>query len=789
MTSLRETVSQAIGDRYVIERELGRGGMATVFLARDVKHRRQVAVKVLRQDVSAVLGAERFLREIEIAAGLQHPHILPLHDSGELDGILFYVMPYVEGESLRSRLAREGTLSVQDALLITREVADALAYAHERRVIHRDIKPENILLSGPHAVVADFGIARAITSAGATSITNTGIVVGTPAYMSPEQVAGDQSLDGRADIYALGCVLYECLTGQPPFSGASAAAVLAQQLTGAPPDVRRTRSDVSAAIQGALHRALAKNPAQRFASAADFAAALSGGGLSTHTPTRGWRARLKTRGAAVAFVAAVTAAAVGGAYARRAFRTSSAPIHSLAVIPFENESPERENEYFADGMTEELIGAFRRIAGLRVPPRSSVFAFKGSKLSAREVGRRLKVDMVLDGSVVRSSGLVRVRAELVDVAADTTIWAESYRDTLADPFAVQDTLASRIVARLGPRLNSAATTSLLRRGTSDREAYLLYLKGRYAMVPRTHEGLMRAIDFFQQAVARDTTYTLAYSGLADSYGLVAGYSGALSPAEGFGRARVAANRALSLDAASPEAHTSSAFVSLFHDYDYAAAERELSAAERLDSTYTFAHVIAGWLDAVTQKPALAVRELQTARRLEPVSVFVNTRLGSVMYYAGDVPGAIAQLRRALEIDSTFTLAHVELARSLASQGKVDEALAELARAPDFTYRYEAAPVLYALARAGRKAEARQRLADRLAHARQSHIDPVGNALIYVGLGETEEAFKWLDSAKVQRPWSMTLLAVEPLWAPVAKDPRFLAVLRDFRLPSDAKASP
>jgi serine/threonine-protein kinase len=785
MANLQDTLSRAIGDRYAIERELGHGGMATVFLARDVKHRRPVALKVLRQDVSVVLGAERFLREIEIAASLQHPHILPLHDSGEFGGILFYVMPYVEGESLRSRLARERTLSIEDALSITREVADALAYAHHQGVVHRDIKPENILLSGSHAVVADFGIARAITSAGAASVTGTGIVVGTPAYMSPEQVAGDQALDGRADIYALGCVLYECLTGRPPFSGGSAAAVFAQQLTATPSEVRRARQDVSARLQTTINRALAKNPTERFASASEFASALSvsaGPGES-----RARHIRLSLRSASLLFAAVVIAAA-GGVYARHALQTGGTPIHSLAVMPFRNESAEPDNEYFADGMTEELIGAFRRLPGLRVPPRSSVFALKGLNLLASDVGRRLKMDMVLEGSVLRSSGLVRLNAELVDVAADTTIWSESYQNALADPFSIQDTLARQIVARLGPRLHIAGSTSLVHRGTRDRDAYDLYLKGRYAMVPRTQDGLIRAIDFFQQAVSRDTTYALAYSGLADAYGLVAAYSGAVSPQEGFTRARAAASRALALDAGSPEAHTSAAFASLFYDYDWKASEREVVASIRLDSTYAFAHIIAGWMYAVTNRPVLAVRELQTARQLEPVSAFVNTRLGSVLYYAGDVPAAIAQLRKALEIDSTFTLAHVELARSLANLGRVDEAVAELSRAPDFAYRYEAAPVIYAIAKAGRTAEAKRRLAERLALAQRSHIDPVGNALIYVGLGETDEAFKSLAQARRDRPWSLALIGIEPLWAPVAKDPRFIAILHELRLSDRADAT-
>jgi TolB-like protein/Tfp pilus assembly protein PilF len=450
-------------------------------------------------------------------------------------------------------------------------------------------------------------------------------------------------------------------------------------------------------------------------------------------------------------------------------------------LPFENESPEPGSEYFADGMTEELIGAFRRAAGLRVPPRSSVFALKGLKVPGREKGRRLNVDVVLEGTVFRSASLVRLYAELVDVAADTTIWSETLENQVGDPLIIQNKLASEIMARLGPRLRIAGSGNLMRQGTRDPKAYDLYLQGRYAMGPRTHDGLMHAIELFKQAVARDSSYALAYSGLADAYGLVAGYSGALSPAEGFERGRDAANRALSLDSTSAAAHTSVAFMSLFYLYKWADAERDLSAAVASDSAYTFAHVIRGWMFSITGRSTLGIRELERARQLEPLSPLVNTRLGSLLYYAGDTDGAVRQLRSTLATDSTYTLAHAELAHVLAAQGKVDEALAELAKAPDFTYRYEAAPVIYAVARAGRAAEARRMLASRLGQMDRTHIDAAGTALVYVGLGDTTEAFRWLDRAMQDRPWSLSLLRIEPLWRPIASDPRFVAHLKQLQL--------
>jgi eukaryotic-like serine/threonine-protein kinase len=448
-------LAAALADRYQLEHELGRGGMATVYLAHDLRHDRPVALKVLHSDLAHALGPERFLREIRFAARLQHPHILTVHDSGDAAGQLWYTMPYIDGESLRDRLRRERQLPIGDALQITREVADALGYAHRQGVIHRDIKPENILLSQGHALVADFGVARAIQTSGGEHLTETGSSVGTPAYMSPEQSMGDSALDGRSDLYSLGCVLYEMLTGEAPYSGISAQAIMAKRLSEPVPHVRTLRDAVPLGLEQALMRVLAKTPTDRFPTAEAFAQALGTDAVSTSEPgltlstppvptsarershaigpahaasdRRRSASRLLPYGLGVLLALAALVALVlargsllggGDRSAAPALRNASRPSRqaapeparaakSVAVLPLVNVGSDPTEEYFSDGMTDELTSALGKIPGLRVAARSSAFTFKGRTADAREVGERLGVATVLEGSVRRANGELR----------------------------------------------------------------------------------------------------------------------------------------------------------------------------------------------------------------------------------------------------------------------------------------------------------------------------------------------------------------------------------------------
>ena len=660
MHSTGEQLNAALTGRFAVERLLGRGGMSSVFLARDLRHDRLVALKVLRPAIAATLGAERFLREIHIAASLAHPNILTVHDSGEAGGMLFYVMPYVEGESLRARLTREGPLPVAEAVRIACEAADALSYAHSRNVVHRDVKPENILLEAGHAVVADFGMACAIEAAGGDRLTESGLAVGTPAYMSPEQAAAEPT-DGRTDIYSLACVLYETLAGEPPFTGPSALAVLARKATAPLPSLRLVRGAVPLHVERAITRALAAMPADRFATAAEFADAL------------------RSEGAAV----------VAG--------------RSVAVLPFTNMSGDSESDYFAEGIAEEITTALARVPELRVAARTSAFAFKGDRLDVREIGRRLGVGVVLEGSVRRAGKKLRVTAQLIDVSDGYHRWSDRYDREMEDVFAIEDDITRNIVAALEVLLADRGTGAMVPAATSHVNAYDYYLRGRQYFRGGRKKSLEYARQMFERAIEIDPAYALAWAGAADCGSLLhMYYPGQTDDAA---RADRASERALALAPQLPEAHAARAFA-LFQLGRMADAVDHFREAIRLDPQAFEARYFYGralfqlgrFVDAARMfEEAAQVREDYQAR-------FFAAQAHQAM---GNVPEADAAYRRAfdvarshLDLNPDDPRAATMCAVSACRVGRKDEGLAWARRAvqadpEDAGVRYNVA-CLYAL---------------------------------------------------------------------------------------------
>jgi len=542
---LREALAQA----YTIDRELGRGGMATVYLAQDVKHDRVVALKVLHPDLAVALGPDRFLREIRLAARLNHPHILGLFDSGDADGHLYYVMPYVEGESLRERLDREQQLPIEEAVHHGRAIASALDYAHRQNIVHRDIKPENVMLYEGEAMVMDFGIAKAVSAAGSETLTQTGMMIGTPAYVSPEQAAGEMNLDGRSDQYSLACMIYEMITGERPFSGATPQAIMAKRFTETPRPLRSVRRDVPENVEKAVMRAMATEATSRYTTSAQFAQALTSSNLVTPTDTESLP------------------------------KTAVSAAKSVAVLPFTNMSADPENEYFTDGMAEEIINALSKIQSLRVASRTASFAFRGKSEDITEIGQKLKVSTFLEGSVRKMGNRVRITAKLVNVADGYQLWSERYDREMEDIFAIQDDISQAIVKALRVILTEDEKKAIEKTRKVNMEAYDYYLRGRQSIHQLSRTSLETARKMFRRAIEIDPEYALAHAGLADCSSLL--YMTMDARESNLIQGDSASQKALELDPDLAESHVARGLaVSLRKQFDE--AEREFETAMRLD---------------------------------------------------------------------------------------------------------------------------------------------------------------------------------------------------------------
>ena len=619
-------VREALAGRYKVERVLGEGGMATVYLAQDQKHQREVAVKVMRPELAATLGAERFLREVQIAAKLNHPHILAMYDSGEADGLLYYVMPFIEGESLKDRLAREGSLPADEAIRLAREIAEALAYAHKRGIIHRDIKPANILLNEGHALIADFGIARAVEDGGGEALTRTGLAVGTPQYMAPEQAAGDKDVDGRADIYAVGAILFEMLTGAPPFTGPNARSILTRSLTERPASLTDIRAGVSAELDTVVQKALAKSPAQRYQGATELVAALESQRTSSAahpalTPSGltqavsrdsvrpAWRSPKVLAAVAIGAVALIAL----GFRARGGPEAASGPTR-VAVLPFVSQG-EAGDAYLAEGISDEVRGKLASLRGLQVIASTSAGQYKGSDKQPQAIAKELGADILLVGRV-RWTGegtarRVRVMPELIDGRTGSVKWQQTFEAEMANVLDLQTSLASQVTGALGVELAGDEQRALANRPTENVAAYAAYRRalGRFSNEPAAMRGAM--VDL-EQAVALDADFKDAWSELV----------------------RVGTNIAVGLRDTSAVGRVR-------------AGVKEL---ERIAPGSSALHVARSRERTIAGDSVAAQRELEAALRVDPNDVAVLVRAAAVRGNAGDRDSAIAYLERARALD-------------------------------------------------------------------------------------------------------------------------------------------
>ncbi len=661
MADLRSILAASL-EGYTIERELGHGGMATVFLAHDLRHDRPVALKVLHADLAHALGPERFQREIRLAARLQHPHILTVFDSGETAGLLWFTMPYVEGESLRDRLTRERQLPVEDALRIAREAALALGYAHEHGVVHRDIKPENLLLTRDGStLVADFGIARSLGGS-ETQLTETGLAIGTPAYMSPEQASGERDVTARTDIYSLGAVLYEMLAGEAPFTGPTAQAVIARRFSGEIPSIRRTRPAVPEPVEHAIMRALAVVPADRWSTAAEFARALAPAPDAAVTtpmsvpgamrPDAGGRRRRPSP----ALVMLVLGFAIGAgalfAWRQRHGESGPAGTKLVAVLPFENLG-KPDDEYFADGITDEVRGKLSKLPGLRVIAGGSSKEYKHTTKSLSAIAADLGVDYLLVAKVRWATGAdgvphVRVSPELVQVSGGTPTvrWQDGFEAATTDVFQVQADIAGQVAGALDLALGADQKQQLAERPTKSLAAYDAFLKAR-AIVADEPAALRRKADLLGQAVSLDSTFAEAWGELSRALSDL--YSNSVPDPAVATRARSAAERALTLDPSGSGGQAAFGDYYLSVERDPVRAGEHVASGLQAEPNDAELLVMSARIEQSRGQAAAAVEHLQQARRIDPRSVRVLDQLQNTLVWLRRYPEALAASDEALAL--------------------------------------------------------------------------------------------------------------------------------------------
>ena len=768
---ISETISH-----YRIIKELGAGGMGEVYLAEDTRLGRQVAIKFL--PASYQYDPERrtkFLAEARATSALRSPHIAAVYDIGEHEGTMYIVMEYVEGELLSEKL-RRGALSIRDAIDFAAQIGDALSEAHSLGIVHCDVKASNLIVNERGMVkLLDFGIAAASSSKGAEAEVNDrtqkvgqqtalGVVPGTVSYMSPEQAIG-RAIDSRSDIFSLGVVLYEMLTARLPFEGDNSAETIDNIINTEPMPLARLNYGVTPDLDRVVRKCLEKDRERRYQSVRDLLIDLrnlqrdSDSGATPATAGLGRHTQVVTR------------------------TRSRKTIDSLAILPFANQSGDPDLEYLSDGVTEALINNLSRLTKLRVMARSTVFRYQGRDVQdAQQVGFELGVRAVLNGRLLKRGDNLIVRLEMVDTNDGSHLWGEQYTRELSDMLTLEREISTEISEHLRLKLNNAQKKSLTKSSTENSEAYQLYLKGRYHWNKRTEEGIKKSIEYFEQAIARDAKFALAYAGLADSYNLMTSYS-AKPHATPFLRAKATALKALSLDDKLAEAHAALAAVKLWREFDWEGAERGWRKAIALNPSYSTAHLWLALYLAAMERMDEALSEVRLALELDPLTRVMNLNLARILHFARRFDDAIKQCRKTIDMYPDYLIAHRRLGMSYGERGMYEEADVEfkkaLALSADDSETMSARA--YAYAGAGRIDDARKIL-DRLNElAKESYVSPYSLARVYIGLDEIDKAFDCLEETYQQRHGILTYLKVEPIFDRLRSDSRYRDLLHKMKL--------
>jgi eukaryotic-like serine/threonine-protein kinase len=767
-------IRSALEGHYRVTGEIGAGGMSTVYSAEDVRHGRTVAIKVLLPELAESIGAERFLREIEVTAGLVHPNILPLLDSGEADGLLYYVMPFIEGESLGDRLKREPQLPLDDAVAIGGQVAAALNYAHERGIVHRDIKPANILLHDGQAMVADFGIAKAVTMAGGQALTSTGLSIGTPLYMSPEQIDGAKALDGRADVYSLGCVLYHMLVGEVPFTGPSSAAIMARHAVDPAAPLTTVRPELPKAVDRAVQKALAKSPADRFASTSGFADALEkAGGLDPHEERR--KAR-RARRLAAGFLA-VAVAAIGWL----GFQGPGAAPMRVAVLPVELQG-EEEQAYLASGIHSALITELGQI-GMFVVGRRSVSRYRDGALGIREIAEDLGVDALVEAEVFPLGGdELRIVARLVDGQSEGSLWNESFEARVQDIISISRAVASGIARVTRLRLTEEAEARLAESSAVDPGAYRAVLQARYLLGNLTPAGLDSAQVLFEQALALDPEYAGAHLGIAEVW-TFRRQMGIVPPYQASPLARVAAQNALRYDSLSAAVQAYRASAAAWEDWDWETADAAFRHALTLDPGDARTRAFYGHLLVLSGRPEESRVQADSALALDPGDHLVGALTSGNYMMIRDFGLALSGAQATLDIAPGHPIAL--LTQRIIYQSRGEDSLAFAATRAELAARRDTEQVEaldQGFAGGGYHEAMREAAAVLQARGETEYVAPAQIYELYLGAEMYEEAIEWIERAFDTREAQLPYISVNPMFDPVRDDPRVQRIIRRMQYP-------
>ena len=774
---------------YKIMEKIGEGGMGEVYKAEDTKLGRFVALKFFPADLRAdEEKKERFIREAMTTSQLDHANICTVHEIDETnDGRMFICMSLYEGGTLTEKI-KDGPLQLEEVIDVSIQVAQGMEKAHEKGIVHRDIKPQNLIETNDGVVkIVDFGLAKLI---GQKDLTQEGITVGTVGYMSPEQARGEE-VDQRTDIWSLGVVIYEMVTGQLPFKGEYAQAVIYSILSEEPEPITSLRSKIPLEVERIVNKCLSKKCADRYQHLDELIADLRGLKERMHTEEVSSTKRAVSRRAArkrsLRFIALgillVVLIIMSGYFffdkknQPRVSQEESLTAESnssIAVLPFKDVSLDQQQEYFCDGMVDELINALTRIEGLSVVSRTSSFQFKGKDIDVREIGDKLNVKTVLEGSVRKADDMLVINTKLINASDGYILWEEKYTEKSKDIFAIQEKIARQVVRALKIKLGAKQKIPLIKRYTENSEAYTFYLRGRYCWSRRMPEDLKKGIEFFRMAIDEDPNYALAYVGLADSYHLLATYS-VLPPKEAFPRAKKAALRALEIDDDLGEAHNSLAAIKLLYEWDWQAAEKEFKRAIALNPKFNTAHEWYAIYLSITNKIDEAIAEMKRAAELEPHSTSPHIGIGRHLYFAKKFDASKEHLQYAIKLDPNSFYAHAHLGQTYIMKSMYPEAITHFKTAVMLTG--EKAPGMlsglgYAYAVSGKQKEAQKILNELIERSNQSYVPPIYIAGIYVALEDNDRAFEWLEKAYLYRSELLIYLNIEPMFDPIRDDPRF-----------------